>query len=73
MSENRKQDRRDKPGSIISAIRNLLYKFNILVMHPSQKAREEHRDTAEDRDRRNRRARRDNARDDDRRTGSRRG
>ena len=73
MSENRKQDRRDKPGSLIGAIRNMLYKLGILVMHPSQKAAEEHRDTNEDRDRRNRRTRRDNERDDDRRSGSRRG
>jgi hypothetical protein len=72
LSENRKQDRRDKPGSIISAIRGLLYKFGILVMHPAQKASEEHRDTIEERDRRNRRTRRDKARDDDRRDGSRR-
>ena len=73
MSENRKQDRRDKPGSIISAIRGLLYKFGILVMHPAKKAAEAHRDTTEDRDRRNRRTRRDGPRDDDRRGGSRRG
>ena len=71
--DKRNQDRRDNPASLIGAIRNLLYKFNLLIMHPSQKARDEYRDTTDDRDRRNRRTRRDNARDEDRRTDSRRG
>jgi hypothetical protein len=72
MAENRKQDRREKPASLIQSIKNLLYKLEILVMHPSRKAKEEYRDNLNERDRRNRRTRRNDARDDDRRTGSRR-
>ena len=70
MTDNRKQERRDTLASPILAIKRLLYKFGILVMHPSKKARDEYRATTDDRDRRNRR---DNARDEDRRTDSRRG
>ena len=73
MTDNRKQERRDTLASPILAIKRLLYKFGILVMHPSKKARDEYRDTTDERDRRNRRTRRDNARDEDRRTDSRRG
>jgi len=72
MNENREQDRRDKPASFKSAIKNFLYNFGNLFIHPSQKAGDEHRDPNNDRGRRNRRARRTKSRDDERRTDSRR-
>jgi len=72
MNENRMQDRRDKPASLVSGIKSFLYNFGILAMHPSQKAGDEHRDTTDERGRRNRRTRRGNIRDDERRTDSRR-
>jgi hypothetical protein len=73
LTDKRQQDRRDNVAGPLQAIKRLLYKFGILVMHPSKKARDEYRDTTDERDRRNRRTRRDNARDEDRRTDSRRG
>jgi len=72
MSENRKQDRRGQPATLRQMIKDLLLKLEILVMHPAKKAREEYRDNANERDRRNRRSRRDDPRNSDRRDTSRR-
>ena len=72
MEEKRQQQRRGQPGGLGQKFRNMLRALGLLVMHPTQKAKDEYRDTGNERDRRDRRARRDAPRDEDRRNRARR-
>jgi hypothetical protein len=72
LNDKREQDRRGQPANLFQKIRDFFLKLADLIAHPAERPQDEHRDTSNERDRRNRRVRREGSRDGERRNRSRR-